>query len=117
LFVGAALSGWQPNRKIPVSLTQEEQVSYAVTALLNGDVSVRLPAGQGGANEEIARKFNAMMEMLNSFADEVMRVSHETGAEGKLGAQAEVLNAMGKWKEITDSVNLNAYYVTHQVRN
>src|SRR5581483_10558836 len=48
---------------------------------------------------------------------EVTRVAREVGAEGKLGAQAEVIGAAGTWRDLTNSVNMLAGNLTNQVRN
>src|SRR6185436_11132635 len=60
---------------------------------------------------------NTMVEQLNSFASEVIRVAREVGTEGKLGGQAEVKGVAGVWKDLTDNVNLMANNLTGQVRN
>src|SRR6266536_4453039 len=60
---------------------------------------------------------NTMVDQLNSFASEVIRVAREVGTEGKLGGQAEVKGVAGVWKDLTDNVNLMAGNLTGQVRN
>ncbi len=60
---------------------------------------------------------NTMVDQLNSFASEVIRVAREVGTEGKLGGQAEVKGVAGVWKDLTDNVNLMANNLTGQVRN
>src|SRR5205085_2190820 len=59
---------------------------------------------------------NTMVDQLNSFAAEVTRVAREVGTEGKLGGQAEVKGVSGTWKDLTDSVNFMASYLTTQGR-
>src|SRR5258706_534874 len=58
-----------------------------------------------------------MVDQLSSFAAEVTRVAREVGTEGRLGAQAEVEEVAGTWKDLTDSVNFMASNLTSQVRN
>src|SRR5206468_11004868 len=43
-------------------------------------------------------------------------VAREVGTEGRLGGQAEVPDAAGTWRDLTDSVNLMASNLTDQVR-
>ena len=57
-----------------------------------------------------------MVDQLNSFASEVIRVSLEVGTEGKLGGQAIVPGVGGIWKILTESVNTMAANLTSQVR-
>src|SRR3712207_6463916 len=58
-----------------------------------------------------------MTDTLGAFADEVTRVAREVGTEGRLGGQAEVQGVAGRWKDLTDSVNVMASNLTDQVRN
>src|SRR5437763_12289705 len=58
-----------------------------------------------------------MVDQLRSFAAEVTRVAREVGSEGRLGAQAEVTDVSGVWKDLTDNVNVLAGNLTDQVRN
>src|SRR5207248_819876 len=50
-------------------------------------------------------------------ADQVTGVAREVGTEGVLGGQADVPNAAGTWKALTENVNLMASNLTTQVRN
>src|SRR4029078_10724360 len=45
------------------------------------------------------------------------RVAKEVGTDGKLGGQAEVPDAAGIWRDLTDNVNQLANNLTAQVRN
>lgn len=58
-----------------------------------------------------------MVDILNSFASEVIRVAKETGTDGQLGSQAIVKGVAGTWKQLTDNVNSMASNLTDQVRN
>ena len=58
-----------------------------------------------------------MVDQLSSFAAEVTRVAKEVGTDGKLGGQADVPEAAGIWRDLTDNVNLLANNLTAQVRN
>jgi len=65
---------------------------------------------------QTARGVNAMVGQLGHFADEVRRVTHEVGTEGKLGVQARVTGFFGAWKDLIDNVNMMAGNLTAQVR-
>src|SRR5436190_1489795 len=58
-----------------------------------------------------------MVDQLNAFSSEVVRVAKEVGTEGKLGGQAQVLGVAGVWKDLTENVNQLAANLTGQVRN
>src|SRR5437762_4836290 len=58
-----------------------------------------------------------MVEQLNAFAGEVVRVAREVGTEGVLGGQANVPGVAGAWRDLTDNVNYMASNLTTQVRN
>jgi two-component system, LuxR family, sensor kinase FixL len=55
-------------------------------------------------------------ETLKQFSTEVVRVAKEVGVEGKLGGQANLMNASGIWAKLTENVNLMAKNLTTQVR-
>src|SRR5256712_1610700 len=46
-----------------------------------------------------------MVDQLRAFTAEVIRVTREVGAQGKLGGQAKVPGVAGGWKDLTDSIN------------
>lgn len=57
-----------------------------------------------------------MVDRLGTFAFEVSKVAREVGTEGTLGGQAKVDNVEGKWKDLTENVNIMAQNLTAQVR-
>jgi methyl-accepting chemotaxis protein len=65
----------------------------------------------------VATIVNNMADQLNLFATEVTRVARAIGAEGKLGAVANVENASGTWQELIDTVNRMSTEVTDQIRS
>jgi signal transduction histidine kinase/HAMP domain-containing protein/ActR/RegA family two-component response regulator len=95
---------------------QLQQLLAGLTAMRGGDFSTRLPDGRDPLMNEIAAVFNGMNEQLAVFTSEVTRVAREVGTDGKLGGQAEVPEATGTWKDLTDSVNAMAGNLTGQVR-
>jgi HAMP domain-containing protein len=66
---------------------------------------------------QIKEVVNKMVDQLNSFSGEVIRVAREVGTEGVLGGQANVPGVAGTWKSLTENVNGMANNLTSQVRN
>jgi signal transduction histidine kinase/CheY-like chemotaxis protein/HAMP domain-containing protein len=94
-----------------------EQLLASLTAVRDGDFSLRLPRTGDPLLDQIAVVFNGMVDQLDRFTTEVTRVAREVGTEGKLGGQAEVRGVSGTWKSLTESVNAMASNLTSQVRN
>ncbi|GAA4883917.1 HAMP domain-containing protein [Kitasatospora terrestris] len=92
------------------------QLLAGLTAVRDGDFGLRLPPGPGLLGETAA-VFNDMADRLSRVNEEVTRVAREVGTEGRLGGQAKVPQAVGAWRELTDSVNAMAGNLTTQVRN
>jgi HAMP domain-containing protein len=98
------------------------EVARVLVAVAEGDLSQKMALeieGQPVKGEflRIGKTVNQMVDQLSSFAAEVTRVAKEVGTEGKLGGQAEVPEASGIWKDLTDNVNSLAANLTAQVRN
>src|SRR5207253_1497819 len=64
----------------------------------------------------LAETINAMTDTLSTFGEQVSGVAREVGIEGKLGGQANVPNATGTWRQLTDNVNQLAASLTTQIR-
>jgi signal transduction histidine kinase/CheY-like chemotaxis protein/HAMP domain-containing protein len=94
-----------------------EQLLASLTAVRDGDFSMRLPRTGDPLPDQIAVVFNGMVDQLDRFTTEVTRVAREVGTEGKLGGQAEIRGVSGTWKSLTESVNAMASNLTSQVRN
>ncbi|HET9449232.1 MAG TPA: HAMP domain-containing protein, partial [Aggregicoccus sp.] len=98
------------------------EVARVLVAVAEGDLSQKMALeidGQQVKGEflRIGTTVNAMVDQLSAFAAEVTRVAKEVGSDGKLGGQAEVPEASGTWRDLTDNVNLMANNLTTQVRN
>jgi HAMP domain-containing protein/CheY-like chemotaxis protein/signal transduction histidine kinase len=99
------------------SLTSQiRNIALVTTAVARGDLSQKISVEVRGEILELKNTTNAMVDSLRVFADEVTRVAKEVGTEGKLGGQAEVPNASGTWRALTDNVNAMANSLTVQVR-
>ena len=98
------------------------EVTRAVTAVARGDLVQTVPLDVDGRplKDELLRSaniVNTMIKQLGVFTSEVTRVAREVGPEGKLGAQAQVTEVTGVWRDLTESVNSMANNLTRQVRN
>jgi HAMP domain-containing protein/signal transduction histidine kinase/ActR/RegA family two-component response regulator len=97
--------------------TQVRGIVRVVTAVANGDLTPKLEVAAKGEIAALADTLNSMTKTLATFAEQVTSVARTVGVQGKLGAQAQVPNAAGTWKDLTDNVNLLANNLTAQVRN
>jgi len=96
---------------------QVRNIAEVTTAVALGDLSKKITVDVKGEILELKNTMNTMVDQLNSFSSEVIRVAREVGSEGKLGGQARVRGVGGVWKDLTDSVNQMASNLTGQVRN
>ncbi len=97
--------------------TQVREIAEVTTAVARGDLSKKVEAEVSGEILALKVTINTMVDRLSTFAFEVSRVAREVGTEGTLGGQAEVQNVEGKWKDLTENVNLMARNLTNQVRS
>ncbi|MGW5781022.1 HAMP domain-containing protein [Streptomyces sp. NPDC003863] len=88
-----------------------------LTAVRDGDLSVRLPDTGGGILGEIADVYNDMVGQLSLVTSEVTRVAGEVGGQGLLGGRIREPRAPGVWRELTSGVNTMADNLTSQVRS
>ncbi len=95
---------------------QVRGIAQVATAVANGDLSKKITVDARGEILELKTTINTMVDQLSAFADEVTRVAHEVGSEGRLGGQAHVQGISGTWKGLTESVNELAGNLTTQVR-
>ena len=96
---------------------QVRNIAGVTTAVARGDLSRKITVDVKGEILELKNTINTMVDQLNAFASEVIRVAREVGTEGKLGGRAEVPDVAGTWKDLTDSVNAMGANLTAQVRN
>ncbi len=96
---------------------QVRSIAQVATAVARGDLSQKITVEAKGEVAILAETINSMTDTLGAFADEVTRVAREVGTEGRLGGQAEVPGVAGRWKDLTDSVNVMASNLTDQVRS
>ena len=96
---------------------QVRNIAAVTTAVAQGDLSKKITVDVKGEILELKNTINVMVDQLNAFASEVIRVAREVGTEGKLGGQARVEGVAGTWRDLTDNVNMMANNLTNQVRN
>ncbi|MFE3644441.1 HAMP domain-containing protein [Streptomyces sp. NPDC059169] len=107
------------NARPPTALSEEglRRLLAGLTAVRDGDFSVRLPDDADGIMGEITDVYNGMVEQLSLVTSEVTRVAREVGGEGRLGGHARVRDVGGVWQELTTGVNTMADNLTSQVRS
>jgi HAMP domain-containing protein/CheY-like chemotaxis protein len=96
---------------------QVRNIAEVTTAVARGDLSRKITVDVKGEILELKNTINTMVDQLNAFASEVIRVAREVGTDGILGGQAVVPGIGGTWKSLTDNVNGMASNLTDQVRN
>ena len=97
--------------------TQVRNIAEVNTAVANGDLTKKITIDARGEILELKDTINVMVDQLNSFSGEVIRVATEVGTEGKLGGQAKVEGVSGTWQVLTNTVNGLAANLTSQVRS
>ena len=99
------------------NLTQQVRgISDVTQAIARGDLSQKIEVPAHGEVLTLKVTINDMVTQLDTFARELKRVARDVGVDGKMGGQANVNNAKGRWKEITEDVNTMAENLTSQVR-
>ncbi|KAG8533678.1 uncharacterized protein KY384_001419 [Bacidia gigantensis] len=100
-----------------MNLTQQvRNISDVTVAIAQGDLSQKIEVRAGGEVALLKDTINNMVDQLDTFARELKKVARDVGVDGKMGGQANVSNAKGRWREITEDVNTMAENLTSQVR-
>src|SRR5262245_61211751 len=71
----------------------------------DGDFSVRLPGSWTGLSGKVADTFNEIAAANQQIANELKRVGHAVGKEGKTREHARFHELRGSWGEMAVSVN------------
>src|SRR5207253_7655427 len=85
--------------------SQVRNIALVTTAVANGGLSRKITVEARGEIFQLKSTVNGMVDQLRAFTAEVIRVTREVGAQGKLGGQANVPGVAGSWKDLTDSIN------------
>ncbi len=95
---------------------QVRDIARVTSAVARGDLDQRIEVEVKGEVLALKETINAMTGTLSVFANQVTFVAKEVGNDGNLGGQADVPNAEGIWKELTENVNELADNLTRQIR-
>lgn len=87
---------------------QVRSISTVTQAIGNGDMSQTINVKASGEIQVLKETINNMVSRLSSFCYEVQRVAKYVGVDGKMGAQADVADLDGLWREIMTGVNTMA---------
>jgi len=96
--------------------TQVREIATVTNAIADGDLTQKVKAEARGEILSMKSTINDMVDRLDEFTIQVSQVAREIGREGRMGGQARVQGAKGRWKEITEDVNNMADSLTAQVR-
>ncbi|HZU34333.1 MAG TPA: hypothetical protein VFA18_00410, partial [Gemmataceae bacterium] len=77
----------------------------ALTALKKGRAGVRLPVDWTGTAGKVADAFNEVVELNERMAEEMGRLSHVVGKEGKLNQRFSLGDVGGFWRQSVTSLN------------
>jgi len=83
----------------------------ALKAVKRGDFSTRLPEGLSGVDSQISEAFNDMVEMCQSFTDDLAQLSHAIG-EGKTKHRISRAGRRGGWATKVNAINTVVEEVT-----
>jgi HAMP domain-containing protein/CheY-like chemotaxis protein/signal transduction histidine kinase len=87
------------------SAAELHDLLYALQAMRVGDFSVRMPGNQDGLVGKIADTFNEIVAANERMAQQLDRVGHVVGREGKTRQRVKFALSSGAWGEMETSVN------------
>ncbi|KAH9814854.1 hypothetical protein DFH28DRAFT_894067 [Melampsora americana] len=102
------------NRMVDRVTGQVRAISASTTAVAKGDLSQRVEIDAEGEILQLAQTINAMLERLNMFSTEVVRIAREI-ADGNLNVRAEVEAVEGVFLHIITEVNRMSGTLSSQV--
>src|SRR5262245_40655800 len=76
------------------------QFLQALQRVRNGDFSVQLPGTWTGLNGKIADTFNEIVAANQLIADELQRVGHVVGRQGRTRERARFGQSKGAWGQM-----------------
>src|SRR5688572_17936386 len=91
-----------PSDGPPIGL---EDVLDALTAMRDGDFTVRLPQFSDGTLAAIAERFNEVVEINADRAAELQRAARVIGREGKMTERVAIPNRGGEWAKSAAAIN------------
>lgn len=102
------------NRMVDRVTGQVRAISASTTAVAKGDLTQRVEIDAEGEILQLAQTINAMLERLNMFSTEVVRIAREI-ADGNLNVRAEVEAVEGVFLHIITEVNRMSGTLSSQV--
>ncbi|MBI5616759.1 MAG: HAMP domain-containing protein [Gammaproteobacteria bacterium] len=84
---------------------ESRQLLAALQAVRDGDFSVRMPGDLTGVTGKIADTFNEIVAANARLADELSRVGHAVGREGRTSKRARLHRVTGAWGEMQNAYN------------
>src|SRR6195256_980034 len=82
-----------------------KQLLAALTAFKRGDFSAQLPDDWTGIAGKIADTFNDVIRLNQRLTQELARIGHVVGKEGRIRQRASLGGASGSWADAMRSVN------------
>src|SRR5947209_770584 len=102
LFLKFRNQNLNPN---PTNNIDLHQLLEVLTAVKNGDFSVRMPMDQIGLAGKIFDTINDIIALNNEMVNEFQQISIMVGKEGKPNQRAHLGNKRGGWAACINSVN------------
>jgi HAMP domain-containing protein/signal transduction histidine kinase/DNA-binding response OmpR family regulator len=111
--MGAGVTSYSPGEGIMATATASPAITQAeiktllnaLSALKQGDSTVRLPIEWDGLKGKLAETFNEVVELNDHMATELARLRQRVGREGKLKERADLGDVRGFWRDSMGSVN------------
>ena len=94
---------------------ERRQLLEALIAFKRGDFTVRLPVDLEGVDGKIADTFNHVMSQSERMAEELQRLSHVVGKEGKISQRADIGDVSGSWAVKVNAVNALISDLVHPI--
>ncbi|HEY4247218.1 MAG TPA: HAMP domain-containing protein [Lacunisphaera sp.] len=77
----------------------------SLSAIENGDFSVRLPSAWTGLEGRVADKINAISARMERFNTSLLKLRQQVGEEGKINVRLSLGDSIGSWAERVDAIN------------
>src|SRR5690242_6619116 len=83
----------------------ERELLHVLTAVRQGDFSVRMPIDRVGLPGKVADTLNEIIHLDELLVAEVRRLRREVGREGRTHRRAAVPGANGAWQACVEALN------------
>src|SRR5919108_696208 len=92
-------------------------IHSALVALRRGDPGAKLPIQGSPQFSKVADVFNDLVEQNVAMAEEIAKLAHMVGKEGKIKRRASLPGARGFWAQKVENINSLIDNLMHPVRN